>query len=605
MYSFYRGLLPADQALDEELWGRYYAITDLWGGGHGTGWINIRFYYNPISGLLEPIAFDGYVFHGSFARSQLAYPFSNEPFFATPGVQKAYIETLERITSPKYVQMLEDKFGEEIGKYYDLLVEEYKDHRYEQIEFEGPPLELPWENLAFRADILNKNINPTQPIRGNYHLVERDGKTYLQLDLVNMMILPMQIEEVTIGNNNLPFEKDWCFVERCLADIIEDGNGQTLLERNDDDFIPTPFLIPGDSFTLEETSEEVITLRARIFGGSKLFEIPIYSNYVPQGIEIGVKPISTLEEALDAHEFLEYVSDTRLAITPGDWTVIGDLIIPEGYNLTIPGNTSLRFEEESVFLTHGSIDILGSEDAPVLLTAQRDHWGGLVVLNAPEPSNWQYVNVEKMSGITDPGWVLTGGVTFYESAVDISFSTIGKNSTEDALNVVRSPFSFAYVEFRDTASDAFDGDFTTGSVTQCGFHDITGDALDVSGSDVTVIKSYFVNIGDKAISAGEKSDVVINDIDIRNVNIGIASKDLSSVFVDSAKIDGAIVAGLAAYIKKPQYGPASLEAVEVEILNTETPTLCQTDSQLILNGEIVHTEDIDVEALYMQDQMGH
>ena len=154
------------------------------------------------------------------------------------------------------------------------------------------------------------------------------------------------------------------------------------------------------------------------------------------------------------------------------------------------------------------------------------------------------------------------------------------------------------MEFLNTPSDAFDGDFTTGTATNCSFHDIGGDAFDVSGTEAMITDSYFVNIVDKAISAGEKSDLNLQNITITNVGIGIASKDLSVVHADALIIDNANVVGLATYIKKPQYGPGTIIATNVEFINTERLTLNQTHNKLLVNGEKIPQEDIDVDALY-------
>ncbi len=601
LYSYYRGEIPADQVLDEALWGRYFALTDLWGGGHGTEWINTRFYYNPITGLIEPVAYDSLVFHPSYDRDFLAFPFVDTPLFNSPGVQKAYVETLERITRPEYIAMLKERFGEAVGRYYKLLVEEYRDPALHGSEVAGPPLILPWDDLAFRADKLNKNLNPAQPVRGNYRFTQIEGRSYLQLDLVNLMPLPVEIEGVVIGGISLPFDRDWCFLERCLDDAVELDADHILFEGNTRAGEYVPYLIPAEQVDLDPASEEPIALQVRIYGGSRRFDVPIYSGAVPQEVHVGVKPTVTLEEALAAHEFLIPVGEDALTISPGDWDVNGDLVIPPGYDLLIPAGTTLRFESGSLFLAYGRIRIAGTEVAPVLLTAQADTWGGMVVLNATTESSWRYVTVEKMAGITSrPGWALTGGITFYESDVDIAHARIGDNTTEDALNVVRASLSLDYVEFQHTASDAFDGDFVSGSIAHSSFIDIGGDAVDLSGSQVTVSDTYIVGVGDKGVSAGEGSQVHLRNLTIREVGFGVVSKDRSNVLVETASIDAARVAGLAAYIKKPQYGPATLEASDVKIENTQTPALCQLDSLLVWNGETIPSEDIDVDALYQQ-----
>ena len=601
LYSFNQGQIDASQVLDEELWGKYYAITDLWAAGHAALWHNQRFYYNPVTGLLEPVAFDGLALPLKYKSGELANLFSVEPLFNTPGVQKAYIETLERITTPEYIAMLNNEFGEELGMYYSLLVDEYKNKNLPDESL----LKLPWDTLNLRADLLGRNIDPAQPIRGNFHFVEREGKTFLQLDLVNLMIVPVQINEILIGENQQVFQQEWCVDEICQPEIVEDTDKIVLLPGQNNNFVPVSFFLPIDNANVEQASLERIALDVNLYGGSQNFNIPIFSNYVPQGVEAGLKPSATLEEALAAHPFLINLGNGELAIQQGDWSVVGDLVLPVGYNLLVPEGTTLRFEEESVFLVYGSVDIKGSEENQVLLTAQNQNWGGMVVLDASEVSTWQYVVAEKMAGIARSGWILTGGLTFYESALHISFSSIGNNDTEDALNIIRAPFTFDYVEFLNTPSDAFDGDFVTGTAIHCSFHDIAGDAFDVSGTEATITDSYFMNIADKAVSAGEKSNITLQNIHIQNVSIGVASKDLSVVLADAITIDTAKVTGLAAYIKKPQYGPGTIIATNVEFLNTEKVAVNQINNKLLINGEAVLAEDVDVDALYDQGILGN
>ena len=601
LYSYNQGMLAADQILDEELWGRYYAITDLWAAGHAAIWHNQRFYYNPVTGLLEPLAFDGLALPLKYQSEGIAHLFDHEALFDTPEVQKAYIETLERITTPEYIAMLNTKFGNELGEYYTLLVNEYKN-----TEVQGDSLlQLPWDTLDLRSDMLSRNLDPKQPIRGNYHIVEENGETFLQLDLVNLMVVPVQINEIVLAKKSENATSEWCRDESCASQIVGEKNELVMLSGEKSDFVPVSFWVPIKELESSDPNNLPLTLSVNLYGGTKSFDIPIYANYVPQGVEAGVKPSATLEEALATHPFLIELGSNELAIARGDWDVTGDLVIPEDYKLIILAGTTLRFEEESVFLVHGAVEIKGGEDAPVLLTAQAESWGGMVILDATEKSIWQYLVAEKMAGISRSGWELTGGITFYESAVDIAFSQIGNNTTEDALNIIRAPFSFYQVEFLNTTSDAFDGDFTTGTVTQCSFHDIAGDAFDVSGTEATIIDSYFVDIGDKAISAGEASHLTVNNLTIRNVAIGIASKDLSSVLADNLEIDTARVTGLAAYIKKPQYGAASITATNVNIINTEKSVICQTGSSLQLNAQEVQPEEINVDALYDAGILGN
>ena len=283
LYSFNQGLLSADQVFDEELWGKYYAITDLWAAWHGAYWLNERLYYNPVTGLLEPIAFDGLAVSPSYDKEHLAYPLAEMPFFDTPGVQKAYVETLERIASPEYVEMLKNEFGDEFGVYSSLLMEEYEGKDSQDLSL----LQLPWDGLDFRTDIFSRNLKPAHPVRGNYHLVEKDGATFLQLDLVNLMVVPVQINELLLGDNAQPFEEIWCVSKNCQSEIIKDTNKTIMPSGRRNNFIPVSFLIPAKNFDGKDINTESLSLQVNLYGGSVTIDIPLYSNYVPQGIEKG------------------------------------------------------------------------------------------------------------------------------------------------------------------------------------------------------------------------------------------------------------------------------------------------------------------------------
>ena len=61
--AFQAGERSITEIFDVELWGRFFALHDLWSAPHGVLWHNLRFYYNPITALLEPVAFDSEPFY--------------------------------------------------------------------------------------------------------------------------------------------------------------------------------------------------------------------------------------------------------------------------------------------------------------------------------------------------------------------------------------------------------------------------------------------------------------------------------------------------------------------------------------------------------------
>ncbi|MBV6656084.1 MAG: CotH kinase family protein, partial [Mameliella sp.] len=60
MQQYRDGLQPASRIFDLERMAKYLAFCDVLNGYHGLTWHNQRFYFNPITGKLEPIGFDGF-----------------------------------------------------------------------------------------------------------------------------------------------------------------------------------------------------------------------------------------------------------------------------------------------------------------------------------------------------------------------------------------------------------------------------------------------------------------------------------------------------------------------------------------------------------------
>jgi hypothetical protein len=188
----------------------------------------------------------------------------------------------------------------------------------------------------------------------------------------------------------------------------------------------------------------------------------------------------------------------QLVAVPGVWDVEGDLILPAGASLTVPAGTVLRFRYRQRALPGRRLNLRGQPECAVVLTAQEETWGGIVVLNAAEESTWQYAVVEKTAGISRGGWILTGGITFYRTTINLDNVAIGNNQTEDAINVIHGAFHFANSEFAHTLADALDSDFSTGEIDNCSFHDIGGDAVDTSGTTASVSNTHMQRITTRA-----------------------------------------------------------------------------------------------------------
>lgn len=229
----------------------------------------------------------------------------------------------------------------------------------------------------------------------------------------------------------------------------------------------------------------------------------------------------------------------------------------------------------------------------------------MCVLQARQPSRWSHVTVRETHAIQRGGWSLTGGVTFYRSPVTLMDCTFDGSRGEDGLNVFAAHVVLNGVRFRNCDSDAFDGDFVTGVGEACVFEAVAGDGLDLSGSDFTLKGSRFEDLGDKAISAGEGTRLTVEGGLVRRVSIGVAAKDGSAVRVRGLGIEEVENFALAVFVKKPAYGPASLEAERLRLgAGARERLVVQLGSRLTLDGEEVPGAVLDVERLYREGVLG-
>ena len=58
LHDYMTGIISATEAFDADKTSRWWIVSNIWHGLHGAITHNLRFYFNPVTGHLEPIAFD-------------------------------------------------------------------------------------------------------------------------------------------------------------------------------------------------------------------------------------------------------------------------------------------------------------------------------------------------------------------------------------------------------------------------------------------------------------------------------------------------------------------------------------------------------------------
>lgn len=290
---------------------------------------------------------------------------------------------------------------------------------------------------------------------------------------------------------------------------------------------------------------------------------------------------------IDEFDFVS-VSGDIISFEGNDVRITKPMYIPSYYTLVINAGQSIDLINSAYIISYSPITSIGSETDAISFYSSDGTGRGIYICKASKTSTIHYTS---FSNLDTPGsgiWGLTGSVTFYESDVDISNCSFTNNNCEDALNIICGEFTIDNCIFSNIYSDAFDADFSTGSITDCTFFLTGNDAIDVSASIIDIAHINFIDIGDKAVSCGENSALTLNDINIKNAVIGIASKDMSQISGSDIDISDTTI-GMTLYQKKPEFGPAQIDVSDVNLHSyIGIDYLIQKDSIMKVDGSRIY-----------------
>ncbi len=536
LYQYKYGLKKPSEIFDIDRLAKFLVITDICMAYHSLTWHNQRFYYNPVTSLLEPIGYDG---HGSPEAYPLSHPikaesvyhqtpYSTEPIervFYDDKFIKKYIKYLYEFSQPKNIKSFISQIEEPLRLREKLLQTSKKEYKYNVDDIINRAFKIQESILPFSnsLQVFRKEINGDSSI----------------LQFYNSHILPLEI--VNIGKHKSQNHKEF-------------GKGVIIYPQNQRE-VPQCLEIKVPSW--------VTHVFYKLPGIDSIFVKPISSwsspeNWSPRSDLVA---LSTINKGI-------YEENNNIIVFPkSDYEITKPLVISHGKKVIIEAGTKFSFSKKGFFFSFSSVDIRGDQDEPVIIESIDGKAGSFTVMQAKEKSLFRHVIFKGQNTLNYSGWNLSGGVSLYESDCDFIACQFLDNNCEDALNIIRSNFTINKCSFYNIYSDAFDADFCKGQIKNTRFLKVKNDALDFSTSNIEVLNCIMDQIGDKGISAGEQSTLFANKIIVKNANIAFASKDLSTLTLDNIAIQNC-KKGIVAYKKKPEYGPAKIVLKKYKFVNT-------------------------------------
>jgi hypothetical protein len=556
------GKFLISEVFDMEKLTTFVAISNLFGGYHGLFPHNLRIYYNPITNKLEPISFDSN--SGEKLTEILQYPFyENDQVYLN-----LLAEKLKIVSSEAFINAFMKKHDRELKSLLRTLNTEYKT---------GIDLSI----LEYNSNFIKKKLSPSDVIVSS--LVEYNDK-FMEISVNN-------VSEFTVEIAGLEHSDGKKLSKTRSPSIMAAGETTPVSYDLDESFIKA-FVSKKNKKSEFRFPKDLKKIRVpyQIMGTAN----PRKGTISPFGRSTKlVAQIANYKTSFSANylNFNFIKSDTslkKITIEKGQYLLEKTLIIPKGFSVIIESGVELDFRNNASLISYSSIECKGTKTAPVKFYSTDGTGSGIFVTNAAEKSVFNYCHFGNLSNPSSTIWELSGAVNFHESEIEIKNSLFEKNRCEDALNIIRSSFSISNTTFKNSQSDAFDGDFVKGTLSHCKFYNSGNDGIDVSGSQIFLKDIYIENSLDKGISAGENSTISGSEINILGGEIGIVSKDLSTVTLSQVTLFDAKL-GFSAFQKKTEYGKGSISIENLSFGNIEAKHLIETGSQLLIDNVPVKT----------------
>lgn len=384
-----------------------------------------------------------------------------------------------------------------------------------------------------------------------------------------------------------------------------------ILEDADDDNISwgidglNIFLPPSKDTSLTIFSERADNIKKIILSiqsedGIKLSNSRIVSRFMDAENLNLIKKIHVIEKIFKNNSNIDVsIVNRKITIVPGDYQVYMTIVIPRGYELTIPRGTTFRFNPDTWFVSYSPVNVIGTAIDPVKFIPynEKENWNGFLVFQTNQYSSHRNIidNLIVMGGKSGNfnGISVTGAVLFAESDVTITNSKFYAAGLDDSINIKRSDVILENNIFFNSTSDAVDIDWGTGRVKQNYILNAGGDGIDVSGSTKLILKQNLITFcEDKGISVGENSNIKADYNIIIGNRYGAVSKDLSILNSNDNLFIGNQF-GMAAYQKKNFFGRGTIKSRDDVFSDNNINIDKDNLSEIYHEGMVIKTYNFD------------
>lgn len=552
--------ISAGDIFDLDKMAKYYALMELSHAFHAQQITNIRFYVNPVTGKLEPIAFDcfgdelpavsenweaagqginpkvsprkGYPYGGVYMHLL----FQDNIFF------KKYMNYLEQFTSPEYLTTIQKRFQHAVNvrEAFIKTDKEYIDYNFE------------FDRVFKKASFTRKKINPLP----NYSLkVFTRNNTRRELSIKSFHYFPMEI----IGFGN----------EIKLIDSISSG---LILEAFNKD-------VDQESYTLINPNERKY-IYYKTIGSDSIFSHQINLLNEPKDDTEALR--DNLSFWLD-NKFLKRFKDTLL-LTNKKTILTKHMIIPDGYHLKFEPGQIVEFKTGASIISQSNFIANGTKENQIEFIGDGTANQGILINNtsnnASEFSNCRFSNLTE---VLYKGVNSTAGLSI-NGTVSMSHCSFQTMLSTHAVSITTGPIMIDNIKMENCVANGLHLVNLNGLCNHSTFSKIGRNALSIHSANVTAFHNDFDQVDNTAIELYDSNESEINSTTIKNSFVGIHIKEsekITATAVDLENIQNGI------QLEGSDSHGTSFETNSFQTVNVGNILTKDNYSSVFINGEKV------------------
>lgn len=528
LHGFIHGDLEVEDVFDTDRFAKYIAIQDICNAWHSFNYTNLRFYFNPQSGKLEPIGFDG------FTPDGLRY---NKDLFIT-GSQVNSLST-QNITAHKFVKHFHKKlftnfeFAAKYIYHLDRLSDAaYLDNFKKETEVELRSREqfirkgynsyvFNWDAYFDNAEQINEILGPAEELSIKAY---RDGSDVV---LRSYHLLPLEV--IGFGNKEINSKPD----------------GQVILESYDK---TKPVL---EQRVLDPSRSKRVYVRT--LGTNRILSFPIFKWKAPA---LEKSAAINMNQNVAASFMID--SPNAYIIPAGRHTLRNSLVVKDK-QLVIQAGAEVDLQNGASIISTHSIQALGNVDKPIVIRSSNNSGQGIVIINSQAKSSFKSCTFDNLQATKQFSLHTDGGVNIFQSEVDFNRCVFTNAKSKDALHLDNCEYKMYDCVFRQASGDGMDANYSNGIVENINLQNIGKDAIEISGGFIRLTGAKCKQSSGSIINANLHATLELNYLEISNSSEGIKSTDLSEVILKNISMKD-VETGLLAFRKNDEMGGGIIKA---------------------------------------------